>query len=142
MPARASRGSAKPATSNPLAAQGRFHHAQDVGVVVDQSDALAQGHGSKRCTRTPLLSTFGASSAPRLESRHMATAAAPGVLRSSIGKKVVMAASGAILFGFVVGHMLGNLQVYLGPAQLNAYAAKLQHLGPLLWGCARSSWPR
>ena len=45
-----------------------------------------------------------------------------------------MAASGAVLFGFVLGHMLGNLQVYLGPAQLNAYAAKLQHLGPLLWG--------
>jgi succinate dehydrogenase / fumarate reductase cytochrome b subunit len=64
----------------------------------------------------------------------MATAAATAFLRSSIGKKVVMAASGAILFGFVVGHMLGNLQVYLGPAQLNAYAAKLQHLGPLLWG--------
>ena len=63
----------------------------------------------------------------------MATAS-PGFLRSSIGKKVVMAASGAVLFGFVVGHMLGNLQVYLGPAALNTYAEKLRHLGPLLWG--------
>jgi succinate dehydrogenase / fumarate reductase cytochrome b subunit len=64
----------------------------------------------------------------------MATAAAPGFLRSSIGKKVVMAASGAVLFGFVLGHMLGNLQVYLGPTALNSYAEKLRHLGPLLWG--------
>src|SRR6185436_2756812 len=68
-----------------------------------------------------------------LESGHMATAASPGFFRSSIGKKVVMAASGAVLFGFVLGHMLGNLQVYLGPAALNGYAEKLRHLGPLLW---------
>jgi succinate dehydrogenase cytochrome b subunit len=63
----------------------------------------------------------------------MATAAAPVFFRSSIGKKVVMAASGAVLFGFVLGHMLGNLQVYLGPTALNTYAEKLRHLGPLLW---------
>ena len=44
-----------------------------------------------------------------------------------------MAASGAVLFGFVLAHMLGNLQVYLGPAALNTYAEKLRHLGPLLW---------
>jgi succinate dehydrogenase / fumarate reductase cytochrome b subunit len=29
--------------------------------------------------------------------------------------------------------MLGNLQVYFGPEQLNSYAEKLQRLGPLLW---------
>ena len=29
--------------------------------------------------------------------------------------------------------MLGNLQVFVGPEYLNAYAAKLQSLGPLLW---------
>jgi len=63
----------------------------------------------------------------------MATVPSPGFFRSSIGKKVVMAASGAVLFGFVLGHMLGNLQVYLGPAALNGYAEKLRHLGPLLW---------
>jgi succinate dehydrogenase / fumarate reductase cytochrome b subunit len=45
-----------------------------------------------------------------------------------------MAATGLVLFGFVVGHMLGNLQVYLGPERLNAYAEKLRELGPLLWG--------
>lgn len=52
---------------------------------------------------------------------------------TSIGKKAVMAVSGAVLFGFVVGHLLGNLQVYLGPAALNGYAGHLQDLGPLLW---------
>lgn len=52
---------------------------------------------------------------------------------TSIGKKAVMAVSGAVLFGFVVGHLLGNLQVYLGPAALNGYAEHLRDLGPLLW---------
>ena len=63
----------------------------------------------------------------------MATAGSPGFFRSSIGKKVLMAASGAVLFGFVIAHMLGNLQVYLGPEVFNGYAEKLRHLGPLLW---------
>lgn len=53
---------------------------------------------------------------------------------TSVGKKVVMAMSGVILFGFVSGHMLGNLQLFLGPARLNAYAAMLQGMGPALWG--------
>ena len=52
---------------------------------------------------------------------------------SSIGKKVVMAVTGFALFGFVVAHMVGNLQVFLGPAALNAYAKALRNLGPLLW---------
>ena len=53
---------------------------------------------------------------------------------TSIGKKAVMAVTGLVMFGFVIGHMLGNLQIYLGPEQLNAYASKLRELGPLLWG--------
>jgi len=63
----------------------------------------------------------------------MATAASPGFFRSSIGKKVVMAASGAMLFGFVVAHMVGNLQVYLGSHALNAYAESLRKVPALLW---------
>jgi succinate dehydrogenase / fumarate reductase cytochrome b subunit len=54
-------------------------------------------------------------------------------LGSSIGKKVVMAVTGLALFGFVIAHMVGNLQVYLGPEVLNAYAKALRDLGPLLW---------
>ncbi len=56
-------------------------------------------------------------------------------LSSTIGQKVVMAATGVILFGFVVGHMLGNLQVFLGPKALNDYAVLLRQLGHggLIW---------
>ena len=52
---------------------------------------------------------------------------------ASIGKKVVMAVTGCFLFLFVMGHMLGNLQIYIGADQLNAYGAKLHSLGPALW---------
>jgi succinate dehydrogenase cytochrome b subunit len=53
--------------------------------------------------------------------------------RTSLGKKVVMAITGLILFGFVVGHVLGNLQVFLGATQMNAYAALLKDKAGLLW---------
>jgi succinate dehydrogenase / fumarate reductase, cytochrome b subunit len=52
---------------------------------------------------------------------------------STIGKKIVMAVTGLIGVGFVVGHMLGNLQVFLGPVKFNAYAHFLRSLGELLW---------
>ena len=43
-----------------------------------------------------------------------------------IGKKVVMAVTGVILFGYVIGHLLGNLQIYASdPDQINRYAAFL-----------------
>jgi succinate dehydrogenase / fumarate reductase cytochrome b subunit len=46
-----------------------------------------------------------------------------------------MAVTGAILFGFVLGHMIGNLQVYLGPEAMNHYAVFLRELlhGTGLW---------
>lgn len=53
----------------------------------------------------------------------------PSFLSSTIGKKVVMAVTGIVLFGFVVAHMIGNLQVYLGPEAMNAYAVWLRELG-------------
>jgi succinate dehydrogenase / fumarate reductase, cytochrome b subunit len=52
---------------------------------------------------------------------------------TSIGKKVLVALTGLALFGFVLTHMVGNLQVFLGPEALNTYAANLKKLGPLLW---------
>jgi succinate dehydrogenase / fumarate reductase cytochrome b subunit len=67
------------------------------------------------------------------------SAAAPALTRafrfyeSSIGKKTVMAVTGLGLFAFVVGHLLGNLQFYLGQHALDAYGAKLRDLGALLW---------
>lgn len=52
---------------------------------------------------------------------------------TSVGKKAVMAVTGVIVFGFVLGHMVGNLQIYAGPDKLNAYAAFLQGNRGLLW---------
>ena len=54
-------------------------------------------------------------------------------LSSSIGTKYLMALTGLLLFGFVVGHLLGNLALFKGQEALNSYAAFLQGLGPGLW---------
>ncbi|MEE4271201.1 MAG: succinate dehydrogenase cytochrome b subunit [Thermoanaerobaculales bacterium] len=56
-----------------------------------------------------------------------------GLYDSTLGKKYIMALTGLLLFGFVVGHLAGNLQLYLGEEIYNAYAHKIQSLGPLLW---------
>lgn len=52
---------------------------------------------------------------------------------STNGKKAVMAVSGLILLLFVLGHMLGNLQVFEGPDQFNKYAVLLRTLPEALW---------
>ena len=52
---------------------------------------------------------------------------------SSIGKKFIVAATGLILIGFIIGHLLGNLQIFFGPEYINNYAEKLRSLGVLLW---------
>src|SRR5881397_2431932 len=46
-----------------------------------------------------------------------------------IGKKVVMASTGVVLVGFVIGHMLGNLKVFSGPDEINAYSRFLREVG-------------
>ncbi|MGC3996075.1 MAG: succinate dehydrogenase cytochrome b subunit [Anaeromyxobacter sp.] len=52
---------------------------------------------------------------------------------SAIGKKALMAVTGLVLFAYVFVHMLGNLQVFAGPEQIDAYA-RLLHVSPqLLW---------
>jgi succinate dehydrogenase / fumarate reductase cytochrome b subunit len=53
--------------------------------------------------------------------------------RASIGKKAVMAVTGCILFGYVLAHLLGNLQVYVGRAQINRYSELLHSQPALLW---------
>jgi succinate dehydrogenase / fumarate reductase cytochrome b subunit len=53
--------------------------------------------------------------------------------RSTIGKKAIMAVTGLVLVGFVIGHMAGNLQVFIGSAEMNAYASFLKSLGEFLW---------
>src|SRR6201989_2229571 len=46
-----------------------------------------------------------------------------------IGKKVVMAVTGVVLVGFVVAHMLGNLKIFSGPDEINAYSRFLREVG-------------
>ena len=58
---------------------------------------------------------------------------APSFWQSTNGKKVVMAVTGAIMFLFIIGHVLGNLQIFEGPAKLNAYGHFLHSIGELLW---------
>jgi succinate dehydrogenase / fumarate reductase cytochrome b subunit len=58
---------------------------------------------------------------------------APNFWQSTNGKKAVMAVTGAILFLFVIGHLLGNLQIFDGPARIDAYGHFLKNLGELLW---------
>lgn len=55
------------------------------------------------------------------------------LFRSSIGRKFLMAISGLILTGFAFGHLLGNLQIFGHPDQINGYAHFLQGLGGALW---------
>src|SRR3981081_1051513 len=52
---------------------------------------------------------------------------------SSVGRKMIFATTGVILILFVIGHLLGNLQIFLGPEWINAYSQHLRDLGPLLW---------
>jgi succinate dehydrogenase / fumarate reductase cytochrome b subunit len=53
---------------------------------------------------------------------------AVGFYEAPIGKKAVMAVTGVILFGYVVGHLIGNLQIYSSNHdQINRYAAFLHN---------------
>ncbi|MCX4529466.1 MULTISPECIES: succinate dehydrogenase cytochrome b subunit [unclassified Streptomyces] len=52
---------------------------------------------------------------------------------STVGKKSVMAVSGAIMLGYLVAHMFGNLKIFFGPGDFNGYAHWLRAMGaPLL----------
>jgi succinate dehydrogenase / fumarate reductase, cytochrome b subunit len=52
---------------------------------------------------------------------------------SSIGKKWIVALTGIVLIAYVIGHLIGNLQIYISPEQINWYAERLHSMGPLLW---------
>jgi len=55
------------------------------------------------------------------------------LFKSSLGRKYIMAISGGALFLFVVGHLLGNLQIFLGPRAINRYGDFLQSNKEILW---------
>src|SRR5438094_3968049 len=46
---------------------------------------------------------------------------------------MIVAITGIILILFVIGHLLGNLQIFIGPDWINGYSQHLRDLGPLLW---------
>ncbi len=54
-------------------------------------------------------------------------------IKSSVGKKQVVAVTGLLLTVFIVGHLAGNLFIYLGPEAFNGYAQKLAALRPGLY---------
>ena len=57
-----------------------------------------------------------------------------GILKSSLGKKYVMAGTGVLLFGFVIAHLVGNLQIFGPPELINGYAHFLQSKPLMVWG--------
>ena len=56
------------------------------------------------------------------------------IWQSSVGRKYVMALTGLLLFLFLVGHLVGNLQVFGAPELINGYAHFLKSKAGLLWG--------
>jgi hypothetical protein len=65
---------------------------------------------------------------------------------SAVGKKWVMALTGIALLGFMLVHMIGNLHLYEGPRQVNAYGEALRDLGVIspparsCCGCCGWAW--
>jgi succinate dehydrogenase / fumarate reductase cytochrome b subunit len=55
------------------------------------------------------------------------------IFKSSLGKKYLMAITGMILFLFVLAHLAGNLQIFLGPEAINRYGHFLQSNPELIW---------
>ena len=63
-----------------------------------------------------------------------------GFYRTTVGKKAAMAATGAILFLFVIGHMWGNLKAFQGAEHFNEYAEGLRTFGAPFFGRGQLLW--
>ena len=55
------------------------------------------------------------------------------LLSNTVGRKLLMAATGLVMLLFVIVHLLGNSSIFVGPDGINAYAEKLHSLGALVW---------
>lgn len=55
------------------------------------------------------------------------------LFRTTIGRKFLMALTGVVMIVFIIGHLVGNLQVFEDPDRVNGYAAFLHTLGPALY---------
>ncbi len=72
--------------------------------------------------------------APSRDLRALPAAPGPlGLLDSTIGQKIVMATTGAILVGFVLFHFIGNALIFAGPEAINDYSHLLHHSHGLIW---------
>ena len=71
-------------------------------------------------------------SSPASSSKKSACCCWP-LLSSSIARKWIVALTGIVLVLFVIGHLIGNLSIFLGPDAINAYAQFLKNLGEILW---------
>jgi succinate dehydrogenase / fumarate reductase cytochrome b subunit len=60
--------------------------------------------------------------------------------RTVIGKKIVMAVTGVVLIGFVIGHVLGNLKIFSGPNEIDAYSRFLREVGQPELGYGQLLW--
>jgi succinate dehydrogenase / fumarate reductase, cytochrome b subunit len=60
--------------------------------------------------------------------------------RTVIGKKVVMAVTGVVLIGFVIAHMFGNLKIFAGADEIDAYSRFLREVGMPEFGYGQLLW--
>lgn len=63
-----------------------------------------------------------------------------GLYSNSVGKKILMALTGLVLFGFVFVHMIGNLKIFQGPEKYDAYAHFLRTVGAPALGEGQALW--
>jgi succinate dehydrogenase / fumarate reductase, cytochrome b subunit len=66
---------------------------------------------------------------PETQQQPATTNPITAIWTSIIGKKIVMALSGAVLVLFVLAHMAGNLKIFSGPEEINAYSRFLREVG-------------
>ena len=60
--------------------------------------------------------------------------------RTMIGKKVVMAVTSVVLVAFVIVHMLGNLKIFSGPNEINAYSRFFREVGSPVFSYGQILW--
>lgn len=65
---------------------------------------------------------------------------AAALFRTTVGLKAGMAVSGLIFFGFVIGHMAGNLKAFQGAEYYNHYAEGLRTIGAPIFGHGQLLW--
>src|SRR5215469_2990104 len=87
---------------------------------------------------------MAASSAPTVRATEkpvvLATHPLAAFWATAVGKKVVMAVTGAIMIAFVLAHMIGNLKIFAGPDEINAYSRALRTVGQPELGYGDALW--